>query len=72
MILVEKMVLRSIPWSEYTTILLVKHYNLITNRGRKNPTTAVDIRNKLKIEEIAIKCISVFKEHEHANILTAN
>ena len=71
-LLLEKIVLRSIPWSEYTTILLSKHYNLITNKGKINPTAAVDIRNKLKIEEIAMKCIKVYKQHVNDDILTAN
>ena len=63
--LLEKYQLREIPWHQYTTLLLVKHYNLITENGEKqtiqNPT---DQRNKRKIEDIVMKCILVYQEKE--------
>ena len=65
--LLEKYQLREIPWHEQTTLLLVKHYNLITNNGENpNIQNKTDEGNKRKIEEIVMKCILVYQEKEDA------
>ena len=63
--MLEKQMLRRLPWQEYTTTLLVKHYNLITNNGTdQNPTNLTDLKNKLKIEEITRSILLVYQDLE--------
>ncbi len=59
---IEKHTLRRIPWTEYTTSLLVKHYNLIVaNPDKKDP---IDQRNKEIIEQIVKACIQLYRDKE--------
>ncbi|MDJ0652090.1 MAG: NACHT domain-containing protein [Simkaniaceae bacterium] len=66
----EKKLLRKMPWQEYTTTLLVKHYNLITHNGDdQNPTDLTDKRNKEKIEQMVKECLTVYlKKEDHLTV----